>query len=179
MKIYTRSGDGGETGLLGGERVGKDHPRIEAYGTVDELCAQIGTARSAGLSAGLEGQLESIQRELFVLGAQLASPEPNAKLPALDAASVKRLEDWIDEAEAKLPALRQFILPGGCPAGSALHLARTVCRRAERRVQALSREAKLPVEIPVFLNRLSDYLFVAARLANQEAGAAEEPWQPR
>ncbi len=177
MKIYTKTGDGGETGLIGGDRVAKDHARIEAYGTVDELNAKIGAARAAGVGEALEGQLAEIQSELFVLGSQLASPEPNPRLPALESASIERLEFWIDEA--KLPELKQFILPGGCPAGAALHLARTVCRRAERRVQSLSREAKLPGEIPVFLNRLSDYLFTAARLANHQAGAVEEPWKPR
>ncbi len=177
MKIYTKTGDGGETGLIGGDRVAKDHVRIEAYGTVDELNAQIGAARAAGVSETLDGQLAEIQNELFVLGSQLASPDPNPKLPTLESASIERLEIWIDETD--LPELKQFILPGGCPAGAALHLARTVCRRAERRVHSLSREAKLPGEIPVFLNRLSDYLFTAARLANHQAGAAEEPWKPR
>jgi len=179
MKIYTRSGDGGETGLIGGERVAKDHVRIEAYGTVDELSAQIGAARAAVIGEALDVELAAIQGDLFTLGSQLASPEKNSKLPALDSASTKRLEKWIDEAESMLPALKEFILPGGCPAGAALHLARTICRRAERRVHSLGREAKLPAEIPVYLNRLSDYFFTAARRANIEAGAAEEPWRAR
>jgi cob(I)alamin adenosyltransferase len=179
MKIYTKTGDGGETGLIGGERVAKDHARIEAYGTVDELSAQIGAARAAGVGESLGSQLVAIQDDLFIVGSQLASPKENAKLPALEAASTKQLEDWIDEAEAQLPTLAEFILSGGCPPAAALHLARTVCRRAERRVQSLEHETKLPGEISVFLNRLSDYLFTAARLANNEAGVAEEPWRPR
>ncbi len=178
MKIYTKTGDQGETGLIGGERVAKDHARIEAYGTVDELGAILGAARSAGMSASLDAQLESIQNELFVIGSQLASPKENDKLPALGESSIQQLESWIDEAEEKLPALKQFILPGGGSAGSLLHLARTVCRRTERRVHSLGRETKLPAEIPVFLNRLSDYLFTVARLANQNDGVGDVPWKP-
>jgi len=179
MKIYTKTGDGGETGLIGGERVAKDHPRIAAYGTVDELNALLGLARASKPGERLGAELAAIQDDLFVMGSQLASPEENPKLPTLDSAGTKRLENWIDEAEALLPPLKNFILPGGVPAGAALHLARTVCRRAERRVQTLSGQAKLPAEIPVYLNRLSDYLFTAARLANQGAGIADEPWKPR
>ncbi len=178
MKIYTKTGDQGETGLIGGDRVAKDHARIEAYGTVDELGALLGAARSAGATTELGAQLEAIQNELFVIGSQLASPKENDKLPALGEGSIRQLETWIDEAEEKLPALKQFILPGGGPAGSMLHLARTVCRRAERRVHSLARETNLPGEIPVFLNRLSDYLFTAARLANQNDGVGDEPWKP-
>ncbi|MBC8366094.1 cob(I)yrinic acid a,c-diamide adenosyltransferase [bacterium] len=178
MKIYTKTGDKGETGLIGGERVAKDHARIEAYGTVDELNALLGAARRAGASSELDAQLESIQNELFVIGSQLASPKENDKLPVLEESSIRQLESWIDEAEEKLPALKQFILPGGGPTGSMLHLARTVCRRTERRVHSLSRETKLPGEIPVFLNRLSDYLFTVARLANLNDGVGDVPWKP-
>jgi len=179
MKIYTKTGDGGETGLLGGERVGKDHPRIEAYGTVDELNAQIGAVRALDPGEALGGQLALIQQDLFVLGSRLAAPEPGPKLPKLDENSITRLERWIDEADETLPPLKNFILPGGTPAGAGLHLARTVCRRAERRVRSLSAEVKLDAGILVFLNRLSDYLFTAARLANHRAEVADEPWKPR
>jgi cob(I)alamin adenosyltransferase len=178
MKIYTRGGDKGRTGLLGGTRAAKDDPRIEAYGTVDELSAQLGLADGLDESGELSPLLHAIQRELFSLGAHLASPDPTAaSLPPLDAAAPTQLEAWIDRMEEDLPPLTQFILPGGVSQGAALHLARTVCRRAERRVVALT-SAGLNVSegIVVYLNRLSDFLFVAARWANRRAGATEEPW---
>jgi cob(I)alamin adenosyltransferase len=178
MKIYTRGGDKGRTGLLGGTRTGKDDPRIEAYGTVDELSAQLGLADGLDEAGELSPLLRAIQRELFSLGAHLASPDPAAaSLPPLDPAGPAQLEAWIDRMEEDLPPLTQFILPGGSSQGAALHLARTVCRRAERRVVALT-GAGLNVSegIIVYLNRLSDFLFVAARWANRRAGAHEEPW---
>lgn len=175
MKIYTRTGDGGETGLFGGGRVSKHSPRIEAYGTVDELNSHLGAVRAEKPSPELDGLLASVQEQLFVLGAELASPKGGAV--ALSDADVTGLESAIDKLEANLPSLRTFILPGGGRMGSALHVARTVCRRAERMVVALGGEAgPLPVR---FLNRLSDLLFVMARHANRAEGIPEAPWSPR
>jgi len=178
MKIYTRGGDKGETGLIGGRRTAKDDPRIEAYGSVDELGAALGLADALDREGELSPLLRSIQRELFTIGSHLASPEPGAaSLPPLDPAGPAQLEAWIDRLEADLPPLRQFILSGGAPQGAALQLARTVCRRAERRVVALAGGGLNVSEgIVVYLNRLSDLLFVAARWANRRAGAHEEPW---
>lgn len=177
MKIYTRGGDKGETGLLGGVRANKDDPRIEAYGTVDELSAALGLADGLDPRGELAGSLHEIQGDLFRVGAILATPQPeSASAAPWDPDAVTRLEAWIDRLEGDLPALGTFILPGGCPAGAALHLARTVCRRAERRVVSLGRGLNVPQEIVVYLNRLSDYLFVAARWTNRRAGASEEAW---
>ena len=179
MKIYTKAGDHGETGLIGGARVPKDHLRVAAYGDVDEVNATIGVAL-AEAAAPLRELLLEVQRDLFALGAQLADPtatigEKKAKA-VVDAASVLRLEAAIDQREAELPALGAFILPGGSPIGAQLHLARTVCRRAERSAITLSRsEAVDPIAI-VYLNRLSDLLFVLARHTNRAAGLPEEQW---
>lgn len=183
VKIYTRGGDGGQTGLFGGGRVRKDHARVEAYGSVDELNAALGAARAAGLPEDLDRLAEGIQGDLFVLGADLATPpdtaarsETIARLPEGAAAG---LEGRIDACEEELEPLATFILPGGCPAGAALHLARTVCRRAERRLVALSGVETVSAEALPYLNRLSDLLFVMARLANARAGRSEKPWTPR
>ncbi|MCB1161647.1 MAG: cob(I)yrinic acid a,c-diamide adenosyltransferase [Candidatus Krumholzibacteriia bacterium] len=178
MKIYTRGGDKGRTGLLGGTRTGKDDPRIEAYGSVDELGAQLGLADALDESGELSPLIHAIQRDLFTVGSHLASPDPSAaSLPPLDPEGPARLEGWIDRLEADLPPLRQFILPGGCAQAAALHLGRTVCRRAERRVVALAAAGlNVSEDLIVYLNRLSDFLFVAARWANRRAGAHEEPW---
>ena len=184
VKIYTRSGDAGETGLFGGPRVSKDDLRVEAYGSVDEANAALGEAR-ARAHASADGELESLlaaaQDRLFTVGAELATP-PNARarqvLPAIEPAWTKELEDAIDRLDAGLPPLRQFVLPGGPPLASALHLARAVCRRAERRVIALHRREPVSPLALAFLNRLSDFLFVAARAANHRAGVAEIPWNP-
>jgi len=178
VKLYTRTGDSGETSLFDGTRVSKADARIEAYGDVDELNAWIGLARAARLDHDLDEALAHVQRDLFALGAQLA--DPAEKLAArvtkavLSAADVARLEALIDVLDADLPPLRHFILAGGSQAGAALHVARTVCRRAERRIVSLQ---PAPDEVLVrYINRLSDALFVLARAANQRAGMPETPW---
>ena len=178
LKIYTKTGDTGETSLFDNTRVSKADPRVDAYGEVDELNAALGAARAAGLDPDLSTVLEEIQKELFAIGARLADPSHRiaarvSKADLLDV-QITRLEQTIDRLEAELPALRRFILPGGSPAGSLLHLGRTVCRRAERRVVSLS-EPVDPVLV-VYLNRLSDLLFVMARAANHRSGVAETEW---
>lgn len=173
MRIYTKTGDQGETGLFGGGRVKKDDPRVEAYGTVDELNSVLGVA-IAGLPGGLEdirGELERVQRELFDVGAMLATPAGKSVRWNLEEAHVSRLEESIDRLEAGLPPLKTFILPSGAEAGAMLHLARTVARRAERRVVAIQDEADALVIR--YLNRLSDFLFVLARSVNQRLAHAE------
>jgi cob(I)alamin adenosyltransferase len=182
MKIYTKTGDSGETGLFGGPRIGKDAPRIEAYGTVDELNCVLGVVR-AQLEAGeIHALVTRIQNELFELGAQLATPDPAAHQMALvGSRQIEALESAIDRYEAELEPLKQFVLPGGAPAAAHLHLARAVCRRAERRVVTLMRASREPVagETVVYLNRLSDLLFVLARAVNRRSGRGDEPWQKR
>ena len=179
MKIYTKTGDGGETALFDNTRVSKADARVDAYGEVDELNACLGAARAAGLDADLGDAIEAIQRSLFAVGAGLADPSARIAERVTKAAvaggDVERLESTIDRLEAELPPLRRFILPGGSAAGSLLHLARTVCRRAERRVVALGPDAVEP-NVLVYLNRLSDLLFVMARAANRRAGAVETEW---
>jgi len=182
MKIYTKSGDGGETGLFGGGRVRKSDERVEAYGEVDEACAAIGMARQALDDAELVGELARVQDELFCVGAELATPhgvQARAVVPAVEARWAERLEQAMDRWDRELPVLHQFVLPGGTRGAAALHLARAVCRRAERRVVALSAHAEIDGQVLVYLNRLSDFLFVAARLANHRAGAAELHWDPK
>jgi len=181
MKIYTRTGDHGETGLFGGRRVPKDDARVEAYGDVDELAAFLGLAASL-LSSQPEivPDIEALQRDLFHLGAELATEPGHAPAAALIGdADIERLERKIDGAEAQLPALRNFILPGGTPGAAALHAARCVCRRAERRVVALARDGGMRPEVIRYLNRLSDWLFVLARLTNHRAGSSETIWEGR
>lgn len=177
MKIYTKTGDAGETSLFDNTRVSKADPRVDAYGEVDELNACLGAARAAGLDAELSALLEEIQRELFAIGARLADPSRRiaARVTKADVVDtqVARLEGAIDRLEGELPPLRRFILPGGAVPGSLLHLARTVCRRAERRVIALS--AVDPILV-IYLNRLSDLLFVMARAANHRSGVPETEW---
>lgn len=181
MKIYTKTGDAGETGLFGGGRVSKAHPRVAAYGDVDELNAAIGVARAAAPENLGAEVLEQIQRDLFAVGAELAAPEP-AKLAKTLAGhpigepDVARLERAIDAHEAALPPLREFILPGGTAKAASLHFARTACRRAERAVVALSHEAAVSPAILQYLNRLSDLLFVLARAANAHAGRPDVRW---
>ncbi len=177
MKIYTRTGDEGETGLWGGLRVSKDSPRVQAYGTVDECNAAIGVARAAGVDAALDALLAQIQNALFVVGADLATPGEAAHIPRIGAEAVQELEQAIDDLEAQLEPLRQFILPGGTLSAAYLHLARTICRRAERWVVALSRSEPVNPQVIVYLNRLSDLLFVAARRANANAGVPDVPWE--
>jgi cob(I)alamin adenosyltransferase len=181
MKIYTKSGDTGETGLFGGGRVPKDDERVDAYGEVDELNAALGLARGFPLPADLEGLLQRLQEQLFTVGAVLATPagtKASSYIPVLQAAWVEAMEHAIDAFEGELPKMTHFILPGGSQASSALHLARTVCRRAERRVIPLVREGKVAADVVMFLNRLSDLLFVMARVANHRAGVADVKWIP-
>lgn len=181
MKIYTKTGDAGETGLFGGARVKKDDPRVAAYGTVDELNAAIGVARTAA-HAEQQPILERLQSDLLVLGAELACvPERTDRLglELLGREDVARLESQIDACEGQLSPLKNFILPGGTVAAAHLHLARTVCRRAEREVIALDRVAPVRAEARVYLNRLSDLLFVLARQANALADLADVPWVMR
>ena len=181
LKIYTRTGDAGDTALFGGGRVGKDDRRVDAYGDVDELNAALGLARAIELMPRIDDVLVPIQRDLFAIGALLATPDRDkmheqlAKA-RLDEARVAELERAIDDGEQELPPLQAFILPGGTPKAGALHLARTVCRRAERRVVALAREVEVPPLVVMYLNRLSDLLFVLARVANRRAGADEAQW---
>ncbi len=178
MKIYTKTGDKGTTGLYGGGRVSKDSPRIAAYGDIDELNALIGLACAETQHAPLKKTLSEVQSALFILGAELASPNPDPKLPVITSAQIDALERQIDVISETLSPMRNFILPGGSKASAILHLARTVCRRAERSVVHLN---SLPDEsvdhwVLVYLNRLSDFLFILARLANQLAGVEDVPW---
>jgi cob(I)alamin adenosyltransferase len=179
VKIYTKTGDAGETSLFDNSRVSKADERVDAYGEVDELNATLGAARAAGLSADLAEMLETIQKELFAVGARLADPSrriaDRVTKAAVQGADVERLEQAIDRLEGELEPLRRFILPGGALPGALLHVSRTVCRRAERRVVALGRDAVEPIVI-VYLNRLSDLLFVMARVANRRAGVPESEW---
>jgi len=179
MRIYTRTGDSGETGLFDGSRVSKADPRVQAYGDVDELCAWLGVVRAAGVGADLDHVLTTIQRDLFAVGAMLADPAhriaarvDKARLTHDD---VKRLEQAIDTFEAELSPLRRFILAGGSPAGASLHLSRAVCRRAERAIVSLGLAADDAFVI-TYINRLSDLLFVMARLVNHRAGLPETEW---
>jgi len=180
VKIYTRTGDAGETSLFDGTRVSKADPRVAAYGHVDELNAVLGVARAAARDPWIDGCLDRIQIELFAVGAALADPtsrvSPRISRARLDADATTRLERWIDEAEAELPPLTRFLVPGGSPGGAALHLARTVCRRAERDVVSLGADA-VDATVVTYLNRLSDLLFVLARLANARAGVADREWE--
>lgn len=177
MKIYTKTGDAGETGLFGGARVPKDDPRVATYGEVDELNAALGFAAALEPSAFSADLLQTMQRDLFTIGAELATPEP-AKLrtEAIGPAEVGVLETAIDSAQATLPPLKNFILPGGTPKAAAFHLARTVCRRAERAVVTLARDQHINASIIHYLNRLSDLLFVLARAANASAGRHDVTW---
>jgi cob(I)alamin adenosyltransferase len=207
MKIYTRTGDAGSTGLFGGPRVSKDDYRIEAYGTVDELNAVVGMVRSSGVSDEIDYQLDQIQHALFSIGAELATPNPEAfDLRIINHSHIEQMEGWIDQHESSLSPLKHFILPGGKPQASSLHLARSICRRAERRVVTLAREddrkgeddplrdtqaggekvaspgegttpAPISESLIVFLNRLSDYLFVVSRVVNHQANVPEVKWE--
>jgi cob(I)alamin adenosyltransferase len=180
VKIYTRTGDAGETALFDGTRVSKADARVSTYGEVDELNATLGLARSvlvAREEAQLSGMLEQIQRDLFALGSRLADPShriaDRVTKAAVTAEDAARLEGWIDRLDAELPPLRRFILPGGSTAGATLHTARTVCRRAERAMVALGDVER---DLLVYVNRLSDLLFVMARAANHRAGTPEVEW---
>jgi cob(I)alamin adenosyltransferase len=182
MKIYTRTGDDGSTGLFGGSRVEKDAARVEAYGSVDELNALLGVARAAAPPSEIDEVLHAMQRDLFVLGAELATApgkEDKLGMRLIDDEDVARLEAAIDAAELGLAELKSFVLPGGTPLAAALHQARTVCRRAERRVLAARREAPVRPPLVTYLNRSSDLLFTLARRANLLAGVADVPWVAR
>lgn len=181
MKIYTRTGDQGETALFGGGRVPKAHPRVAAYGDVDELNSALGVARATAPAPLFDDLLQSIQRDLFSLGGHLATPHPEKVRKALARAElsadrVALFERTIDEADAELAPLRKFILPAGTPKAAALHLARTICRRAERSVVALAATDEIPDLFLTYLNRLSDLLFTLARLANHRAGTGDVTW---
>ncbi len=181
MKLYTKTGDLGETALFGGQRVMKDHPRVDTYGAVDETNAAIGAALSLIQSDELKKPLATIQRDLFAVGARLADPKTRLDRRAdpktrIDESSIQQLEGWIDQLDAQLPPLKTFILPGGSPAGALLHLARTQCRRAERATVALSRQESIDPLLIVYLNRLSDLLFVFARFENNQQQQAEISW---
>ena len=181
MKIYTKTGDTGETGLFGGGRVRKDSVRVDAYGEVDELNAVLGLARAASMPSELEALLHRLQDQLFTVGAVLATPvgtKASEHIPRLKPEWVTDMERSIDTFEAELAPMTHFILPGGSPAAAALHFARTVCRRAERRVVAALREGEAQPEVVVFLNRLSDLLFVMARVANHRTGVSDVKWIP-
>ena len=181
MKIYTKTGDTGLTGLFGGGRVSKDDPRVEAYGDVDELNAQLGVARAVELMPRVDEVLVPIQRDLFSIGALLATPDlekmhDHLAKAQIDEKRILGLEQEIDACDRELEPLRAFIVPGGSPKAAALHVARTVCRRAERRVIHLQRSVEIPPIVVVYLNRLSDLLFTLARVANARGGAGEVTW---
>jgi cob(I)alamin adenosyltransferase len=180
-KIYTRTGDEGNTGIFGGGRVPKDNPRVEAYGEVDELNACIGMARAIDPLPRIDEILAPVQRDLFSIGALLATPDrekmrEQLEKARLDQARIAELEYAIDQCDSELEPLRAFVLPGGTAKAAALHVARTVCRRAERRVVALARLEELPPLVVIYLNRLADLLFMLARVATRRAGVAETTW---
>ncbi|MCC7195027.1 MAG: cob(I)yrinic acid a,c-diamide adenosyltransferase [Gemmatimonadaceae bacterium] len=181
LRIYTRTGDDGQTALFGGGRVSKDDARVSAYGDVDELNAAIGVARAADPMPRIDEVLAPIQRDLFAIGALLATPHPEEHAKQLQKASltderISQLEQAIDDCQAELEPLKSFILPGGTAKASALHVARTVCRRAERSVVRLRHDTEVPAILVSYLNRLSDLLFVLSRVANRRSGAGEVTW---
>ncbi len=187
MKLYTRTGDDGTTGLFGGERVDKDHPRVEAYGTVDEINACIGFA-AAACAEGEPGHpqmmdiFRQLQSRLFEIGADLATPAGSAKestIGRIAESHVVEAEAWIDQIEAGNDPMSHFVLPGGTELAGRLHLARTVCRRAERRLVNLSRSATINPSVVKYLNRIGDLLFAMARRANKDGGVADIPWKPQ
>ena len=185
MKIYTRTGDEGQTKLYGGDRVLKDDPRVAAYGTLDELNAAIGSALALDPDSELGlGDLRSVQEDLFVLGSRLAAADPErmedrGSIPRLEQERIEALETWIDALDRELEPLDSFVLPGGAPAGAQLHVARTVCRRAERSITSLLPEQpELKLVVLPYVNRLSDLLFTLARAANARAGRPEDRWLP-
>jgi cob(I)alamin adenosyltransferase len=180
-RIYTRTGDEGTTGLAGGRRVPKDDQRVMTYGTVDELNSQIGVALATGLCERLATELPAIQNELFDLGADLATPaESQARhpVPTVEARHIEKLEALIDELNEVVGPLANFLLPGGSPGAAQLHVARTICRRAEREATTLARDQTIGSTVLPYLNRLSDALFVMARFENHERGVAEPLWSP-
>ena len=181
MKIYTRTGDAGNTGLFGGGRVPKNHPRVEAYGDVDELNAVLGVVRATEALPRIDEIIARVQRDLFSIGALLATPDrekmaEHLEKASIDDARIAELERAIDDCERELDPLRSFILPGGTMKAASLHLARTVCRRAERRIVGLGDDVEVPALVIRYLNRLSDLLFMLARVANKRAGIGEVAW---
>jgi cob(I)alamin adenosyltransferase len=180
-RIYTKTGDEGMTGLGGGQRVPKDSQRVETYGTVDELNSQIGVALATGLCERLSEELQRIQNELFDLGADLATPassQARHPVPTVESRHIEKLERLIDELNEVVGPLTNFLLPGGAPGAAQLHVARTVCRRAERTATSLARDESIGPTVLPYLNRLSDALFVMARYENHERGVAEPLWEP-
>jgi cob(I)alamin adenosyltransferase len=182
VKIYTKTGDDGTTGLFGGERVSKTDMRVEAYGTVDEVNSALGLARATTSNESIAVWIEEVQADLFALGAELAcsaGKQPLLGTPRIDQGRVERLEQLMDLIDSKLEPLKNFILPGGTPAAAALHHARTVARRAERRVLELHASRELSQSILIYLNRLSDFLFLVARYENSVSNTADIAWKPR
>jgi cob(I)alamin adenosyltransferase len=180
VKIYTKTGDAGETGLFGGGRVGKDSPRVAAYGEVDELNATLGVARAAGVGA-LDGLCQTLQEQLFTVGAVMATPrgtKADAHIPHVKPEWISQMEAAMDALDAELPKMTHFILPGGTAGAAALHLSRTVCRRAERKAVPLVRDGTVDAQVVQFLNRLSDLLFMLARAVNHRAGVEDVKWVP-
>jgi cob(I)alamin adenosyltransferase len=183
MKIYTRTGDAGDTALFGGGRVPKDHARVAAYGEVDELNSVVGWAMTELAAGATLERLARVQHDLFTLGAALATPPARAgrkrpETPPLPSARIAEMEAWMDEMDAELPPLERFVLPGGTRSAAALHVARTVCRRAERAVVTLAAADAVEADVIAYLNRLSDLLFVCARLENARSGRGDVPWEP-
>jgi len=178
VKIYTRTGDKGETSLFGGSRISKNDPRIEAYGTIDELNSLLGLSRAGALPKPIDAELDRVQSDLFDIGAYLAAPGSD-RFGSVGENRIADLERAIDAMESELQPLKTFIVPGGSEGAARLHIARTVCRRAERRVIALGESSAEMKTTIAYLNRLSDFLFVAARRANQVAGVADTPWSKR
>lgn len=180
FKIYTKTGDTGTTGLFGGKRLPKNHLRIEAYGTVDELNAHLGMVRDQFTEPAVRALLKDIQDRLFTIGSNLASdPDKNMQVPDIQPADIEALEQGMDEMDELLPELKNFILPGGHPAVSSAHIARCVCRRAERLTVALAQESRVEPVVLQYLNRLSDYLFILARFIGHSKGVDEVVWAPR
>lgn len=178
--VYTRGGDGGESQLLSVGRVSKDHLRLTVYGDTDELNSVVGLAMTCELSDPLSEQLAVTQAKLFVLGSQIAVPRPDEvgfPIPAIVDSDIDQLEQWIDALDAELAPLKQFVLPGGSPGAAQLHVARTVCRRCERHLQTLHVADAIPAPARSYVNRLSDYFFIAARYQNAKTGVADIPWQ--
>ena len=181
MKIYTKTGDAGETGLFGGGRVSKADARVDAYGELDELNAFIGLARSAGLPADVDALCQTLQDQLFTVGATLATPKgtkASSFIPPIKPEWAEAMERAMDRYDEEVPKMTHFILPGGTPGASALHVARTVCRRAERRIVPLLQAGEIDAGVIVYVNRLSDLLFVLARLVNHRAGVQDVKWIP-
>jgi cob(I)alamin adenosyltransferase len=182
VKIYTKTGDAGETALFGGGRVGKDHIRVATYGTVDELNASIGWAVTQVVDADIRARLSLLQHDLFTIGSELATPpsregRTRPEVPLLPIGRIGEMEAWMDLADTELPELRAFVLPGGTPGAAALHVARTICRRAERAVVHLAADESVDADVITYLNRLSDLLFTLARLENERHGTGDVEWE--